>query len=604
MHDPYFQEQEKAPDNAGRHSLSDIRAPNSRTRSAWQTRLVPSALMLAKARNVRRASSVAVVLIWALLVGLAFLYRVSVLDMYPNAQVAEDSFPYVASAERLLKGEPLLFQSAPGYPLFLSIVFRFTQDLFHVAVIQHALALATALLLCRLLTVSGVATPFRWLLFILVGFNHFQIYYDGLVITEGLATFVTAVACFALAKAAAKQWTATISAAVAGLAVGFGATIRPSLLAILPVVAAFVVLAWQEDERPVRSRLIRLTVCLGVAAVVLIGMNASIRRLPVAPGSTLLTAVMTGAVSIAAEVSPSDQDRDIAALGQLIADARSKLHQAELEGRFARGELQRLHLLEGEVLEYFYNKDPACRDAIAAPVRETDAEMATMLERMTRQCTEAIAAKNALVQRAFVAMFASPGVPMYRFVSHGLKQTFDVLFGTGSTTRLTAPPGAFATLAQRASFLDVIARTDRKRGSILERLATIPLLGPILVPVMRVMELHIDATYLQPGLEGFVAVGNSTLRLVSGVGAIITALFLCAGASRFGQALVGGVLPVFAVGATNALVAGFLLYALHRYAYHVLPFTLTVTCAGLSMLTASMLGIAGRHGGLDTRRAI
>jgi hypothetical protein len=529
-----------------------------------------------------------VILTWVLLFALAFLYRVSVLDMFPNSQVAEDSFAYITSAERLLMGEPFLFQSAPGYPLFLSVIFRFTNDLFYVALVQHALALATALLLCRILFLAGIATPFLWLLFVLIGFNHLLIYYDGLVLTEGLATFVTAIACLALAKAAARQWTTTIAVAVAGLAVGFGATVRPSVFAILPVVLVFAVLAWRKSETSIGGRITRLAVGIGAAVAIFLGINASIDRLPVASGSTLLSAVMMGAVSIGADVDPNDADRDVAALGQLIADARSRLHQAESEGRFTRRELQRLHLLEGDLSQHFYNQNPACRDALATPPKESDADMAVMLERMTKLCTEALAAKNELVWRTFVAMVASPWAPIARFVSHGLTQTFDVTFGAGHTTWLTAPPAAFIGLAKRATFGDVIASTDRKERHILEDVARIPVAGWILVPIMRAMESNIAATYLGPGQEGFVAVGSSALRLASGVIAVITAIVLLFGASRFDQALPGSLLPVFAVGAINALVVGFLLYALHRYAYQVLPYTLTVACAGLSILAASI----------------
>lgn len=144
-----------------------------------------------------------------------------------------DSQTYVLTA-----GTNLWFDTLrpAGYPIFLRIVHFVNDNLSAVTLVQHAIGIATALLLYRTVLHSGGG---RWpalLPVAVVGFGGEQVFLEHAVMSETLFTFLVVLALFLATRMLTRPSLA--AAALAGLCLGAATTVRPVsllLIAALPV---------------------------------------------------------------------------------------------------------------------------------------------------------------------------------------------------------------------------------------------------------------------------------------------------------------------------------------------------------------------------------
>jgi hypothetical protein len=174
-----------------------------------------------------------------------------------------DTVDYIDGARHALFGDPL---RVAGYPVFLRVAHAIDSNLLSTIVVQHALGVATGLLLYA--TVLRVGGP-RWLAlipatFVLLGGD--QPFLEHSLLSESLYTFVTAAGLYAAARCLddrAVPW-----AAAAGALMGLAATVRVAGLALLPLLALWLVLV---RDRPLRARALRAAVASAAGAAILFG---------------------------------------------------------------------------------------------------------------------------------------------------------------------------------------------------------------------------------------------------------------------------------------------------------------------------------------------
>lgn len=161
-----------------------------------------------------------------------------------------DTREYALGADGDLWADP--FRTV-GYPLFLRLLHAFSDHLSLVVAVQHALGVATALLLYAAVRRSG-GPPWLGLVpaaVVLLGGDH--VLFEHALLTEALYTFLTAAALYAGVRCldgSALGWPAA-----AGLLLGTAATVRVAGLVLVPLLAAWMLLvpAARGRERALRA---------------------------------------------------------------------------------------------------------------------------------------------------------------------------------------------------------------------------------------------------------------------------------------------------------------------------------------------------------------
>lgn len=208
-----------------------------------------------------------VTLLWlAALLTLGILLRVGLMyTVRPALLGYTDTATYVNAAMRLGAGEWFASGHQPnGYPMFMHLANLLSPKLPVLMLIQHALGVASALLLYA--TVRRAGGP-PWLglfpagVVLLAGF---QLFAEHAPITEPLFTFLVSVAIYAAVRAMDRPtpwWPALV-----GLCVGAAPTVRTMGLTLVPILAL-----WFLFERglPWRARGLRVGAYTATAALVL-----------------------------------------------------------------------------------------------------------------------------------------------------------------------------------------------------------------------------------------------------------------------------------------------------------------------------------------------
>ena len=208
------------------------------------------------AEGRERAALAALVLLLAAGLGLRLWLTMSV---RPALVGYADSYVYIGAAIGPLFGDPL---RPMGYAVFLRLLHDLNANLSVTIVAQHALGLASALLLY--LAARRVGVPRWWSLLpaAVVGLAGPQILIEHAPLTEGLFAFLQAAALYAAARAVGERdWAWALAA---GALAGASATVRA--LGVF-VVGALVLCLLAAPAAPWRRRLVRGGALLAAALV-------------------------------------------------------------------------------------------------------------------------------------------------------------------------------------------------------------------------------------------------------------------------------------------------------------------------------------------------
>lgn len=228
-----------------------IRARPSAAREAYEARSQPEKVALI---------GLGMLLTFGILLRLGLMYTVR-----PALLGYTDTPVYINAAQRLSDGEWFGSGHQPnGYPMFIHLANMLSPKLPVLMLIQHALGVASALLLYA--TVRRAGGP-AWLgLFpaAVVLLGGFQILAEHAPITEPLFTFLVSVALYGAVRAMdrpAPWWPALV-----GLCVGAAPTVRTMGLTLVPILAL-----WFLFERgvPWRARALRVGAYTATASLVI-----------------------------------------------------------------------------------------------------------------------------------------------------------------------------------------------------------------------------------------------------------------------------------------------------------------------------------------------
>lgn len=150
-----------------------------------------------------------------------------------------DSGAYLASSRT-----PFTDQMRPeGYPLFVSLIWKLSPHVYSVVLIQHAMALATAVLAYLMTWWFGAP---RWAGLIpaaVIALNGAELMSEHAILSEGLFIFLIIAALTSCAFATSRDfdnaWMRPALAALAGVLLGASVTVRATGIFLLPLIAIF-----------------------------------------------------------------------------------------------------------------------------------------------------------------------------------------------------------------------------------------------------------------------------------------------------------------------------------------------------------------------------
>jgi hypothetical protein len=208
-------------------------------------------------RDERTALVAILVLLAGALIRLVFMaaWRPAFMG-YPDAIV------YIQMAQGSLFGDPI---HAVGYPLFLRVLHDITPHLSTTIFLQHVLGLASGVLVYLTVRRAGGPSWLGLLPMAIVVLNGSEMFLEHSTLTEALYIFVESAALYA-AICAVQSRRALAWAAVAGILLGVGATVR---VVGLPLVPVFVVWLLLGASVPWRRQLPVAAAAAAGAAVVL-----------------------------------------------------------------------------------------------------------------------------------------------------------------------------------------------------------------------------------------------------------------------------------------------------------------------------------------------
>ncbi len=212
-------------------------------------------------RGMRRRKSEVIAIAVVLAVGLAL--RVYLTARWRPAFVNySDTGIYIQDAYSGGFADPL---RVVGYGIFLIPLHWITPHMLLVVLVQHVMGLATAALLYLTLRRVGAPWPVALIPAAAILLGGTQIFLEHSILSEALFTFLLALALYAAARSAGGPvaW-----AAVAGVCVGLGATVRGVGTALLAIVPLWLLLA---GARPSRQSALRGGAALAASLVVIAG---------------------------------------------------------------------------------------------------------------------------------------------------------------------------------------------------------------------------------------------------------------------------------------------------------------------------------------------
>lgn len=174
-----------------------------------------------------------------------------------------DTREYALGADGELFADP--FRTV-GYPVFLRLAHAFSDHLSFTIAVQHALGLATALLLFGAVRRAGAAAWIGLVPAAVVLLGGDQLLLEHAVLTEALFTFLVAAALYAGVRCldgSRLRWPA-----LAGVLIALAATVRIAGLALLPLLALWMLAAPVAARR---ERILRGAVAATAGGVVLLG---------------------------------------------------------------------------------------------------------------------------------------------------------------------------------------------------------------------------------------------------------------------------------------------------------------------------------------------
>jgi hypothetical protein len=198
---------------------------------------------------------------WALAAGA--LVRLIVVLGFPGAMwFAGDSYVYLGAALRL---QPNLSKTT-GYSLFLRALLPF-HSLTLVAIVQHLMGLAMAVIIYSLLRRHGVSTRWSAIATLPVLLDGFMIEVEHLVMAETVFTFVVMIALLLVLRTRRVSWWVAL---IAGLLLGYATIVRTEGVPFLALFPLFLLLRGFRDYgwKKLRAWAVPVVLAVGCAAPV------------------------------------------------------------------------------------------------------------------------------------------------------------------------------------------------------------------------------------------------------------------------------------------------------------------------------------------------
>ena len=209
---------------------------------------------------------------WLLLFGLAFAVRAAYLIELRGSVLVEvligDGYGYDQWARALVAGDggaPGVFYQAPLYPYFLAAVYRVTGGSIAAVLWLQALLGAGACVLLGMAGRSFFGARAGYLAGGMLAVYPYALFYGGLVEKSALALFCLCLLLLLLGRA--RDLPGAWLPAAAGLVLGALCLLRENALALLPVVALWLLL--EPPDAPRRSRLLRAAAACASTLLVL-----------------------------------------------------------------------------------------------------------------------------------------------------------------------------------------------------------------------------------------------------------------------------------------------------------------------------------------------
>src|SRR5262249_24963793 len=149
------------------------------------------------------------------------------------------------------KSDTFLLAVAPGYPMFLSTVYRAkARSYFTVQLVQNLLNSISPVLL---FLIAGHLVSWRVGIAagLIAAVNHHLSYYSNLILSDALCALPVLVAVYILVRAGFRGHGRSWAYALAGFFIGIGSWIRPNFLLLGPLVAGLLVLLGGINRRTV-----------------------------------------------------------------------------------------------------------------------------------------------------------------------------------------------------------------------------------------------------------------------------------------------------------------------------------------------------------------
>ena len=191
---------------------------------------------------LRKVSSLIWIFIWLYVIGIAVLIHLGFLVYWPDNFMHEDSQAYMAEAQSILTGH---YADDPGrrpygVAFFLVLLSKlFSPNIVVFVIAQHALSIASAILVAASVRFAGAPRIFSVLAFLLAALYARTVHYDNTVGAETISVFLMCVAMFIATGLAFRNWPPFISAVGIGLSLGPVMVCRSA-----SVGAAAVILLW------------------------------------------------------------------------------------------------------------------------------------------------------------------------------------------------------------------------------------------------------------------------------------------------------------------------------------------------------------------------
>jgi len=181
------------------------------------------------------------------IIGIALLVRILMLSQY-GPVVANDTPGYEYMATMLRTGDYSDYDGwrTPGYPLFLNVA---GNNAHHVMLVQGVLGIATVIMLYLLVykTTGIFLVAACYGLFVGTAFN--IVFIDSYLLTESFATFLfTAITAIVVADSWAQRRFGWICPLGAGLFTAYLAITRPQYIALIPVMALWIIFHTSESR--------------------------------------------------------------------------------------------------------------------------------------------------------------------------------------------------------------------------------------------------------------------------------------------------------------------------------------------------------------------